>query len=108
MAYSHMLMVRLGKEVGDVVWWEGKHYVLLAKFFKKLYMLKIFYIVVLGNSVTFSPNLSKFSRRNGMGREGGWRGGGDLFDKPFRNFLFFESDCKICQLRIMKTLANQN
>ena len=71
-------------------------------------MLKIFYIVVLGNSATFSPNLSKFSRRNGMGRAGGWRGGGDLFDKPFRNFLFFEEDCKIFQLRMMKTLRNQN
>ena len=103
-------MVMLGKEVGDEFWREGKHYFLLTKFFKKFYMFKIFYMVALGNSVKFSPNLSKFSRRDGRGGGGGggWRSGSDLFDKSFRNFLFFEGDCKICHLRIMKTLTNQD
>ena len=69
MAYSHMLMVMLGKEVGDVVWGEGKHYVLFTKFFKKLYMLKIFYIVVLGNSDIFAKSFKIFQEeRNGGGR----------------------------------------
>ena len=41
MAYSHILMVMLGKEVGDLVWGEGKHYFYLTKFFKKLYVQNI-------------------------------------------------------------------
>ena len=60
MAYSHILMVMLGEEVegggGGVVWGRGA-------FFKMLYMFKIFFMVALGNYVTFSPNLSKFSGR---------------------------------------------
>ena len=75
MAYSHMLMVMLGEEVGDVVWGEGKHYVLFTKFFKKLYMLKIFYIVVLGNSDIFAKSFKIFQEeRNGGG--GGLEGWG--------------------------------
>ena len=61
MAYSHILMVMLGEEVeggggGGVVCGRGA-------FFKMLYMFKIFFMVALGNYVTFSPNLSKFSGR---------------------------------------------
>ena len=66
-------MVMLGDEVeggGGVVWGRGA-------FFKMLYMFKIFFMVALGNYVTFSPNLSKFSEGSGD----------DLFDKSFRNFL---------------------
>ena len=50
----------------------------LTKFFKKLFMFKIFYMVVLGNSVKFSPNLSKFSRRDGRGGGGGGEGVGEV------------------------------
>ena len=62
MAYSHILMVMLGEEVeggeggGRCSLWKGA-------FFKMLYMFKIFFMVALGNYVTFSPNLSKFSGR---------------------------------------------
>ena len=53
-------MVMLGEEVegggGGVVWGRGA-------FFKMLYMFKIFFMVALGNYVTFLPNLSKFYGR---------------------------------------------
>ena len=64
---------------------------------------------VLGNSVTFSPNLSKFSWRDGMGGGEGVGGVGVTFLTNLSEMSsFFEEDCKICQLRIMKTLMNQN
>ena len=45
---------------------ERGHYFLFTKFFEIFYMVKIFCMVTLDSFVTFSPNLSKFS-----GREGG-------------------------------------
>ena len=67
----------LGVAVGGA--WSGGRRALFPfdQIFQILYMFKIFCIVALGSYVTFSPNLTKFS-------EGG---GGDVFDKPFRNFL---------------------
>ena len=55
MAYSHILMVMLGEEVevvggGGVVGGRGQ-------------LFKIFFMVALGNYVTFLPNLSKFYGR---------------------------------------------
>ena len=63
-------MVMLGKEL-EGMWsvGKGKHYFLLTKFCKKLYVQNIFY-GGLGNFVTFSPNLSKFSGSDEEGGEG--------------------------------------
>ena len=83
-----------------MVWGEGGHYFLLTKFSKILYMFKIFYMVVLGSYVTFSPNLSKFS---------GERRGVTILTNLSEIFSpFYEWGCKICQLRMVKTLTNQN
>ena len=104
MSYSHILMVMLGEEVGKRCGLgEWGHYFLLTKFFKIHNMFKIFYMVALGSYVTFSPNLSKYYGR---------KGNNFFFDRPFRNFLPFfwgrRVGCKICQLRMMKTLTDQN
>ena len=65
-----------------------------------VYMFKIFYMVALGSYVTFSPNLSKFS--------GERRGVTFLTNLSGMFSPFYEGGCKICQLRMMKTLTNQN
>ena len=66
MAYSHILMVMLGEEVGRRCGLgEWGHYFLLIKFFKIHNMFKIFYMMALGSYVTFSPNLSKYYGRKG-------------------------------------------
>ena len=82
-----------------MVWGEGGHYFLLTKFSKILYMFKIFYMVVLGSYVTFSPNLSKFS--------GERRVVTFLTDLSEISSPFYEGGYKISQLRMMKTLTNQ-
>ena len=104
MSYSHILMVMLGEEVGKRCGLgEWGHYFLLTKFFKIHNMFKIFYMMALGSYVTFSPNLSKYYRRKGSNFF--------LTDLSEISFPFFEGGgggCKICQLRMMKTLTNQN
>ena len=77
---------------------EEGHFFLLTKFFKILYMFKIFCMVVLGSYLTFSPNLSKFSK--------GRRGVTFLTNLSDIPSSFYEGDCKISQLRMMKTLTN--
>ena len=81
-----------------MVWREEGHYFLLTIFFKMFYKFKMFYMVALGSYVTFSPNLSKFSRGEGVTF---------LTNLSETSSPFFEGGCKICQLRMMKTLANQ-
>ena len=63
MAYSRKLTAMLGEEVGGGGrgLGEGGHYSLLTKFFKILYMLKMFYMVELGSYETSLTNLSEIS-----------------------------------------------